>query len=79
MDGSLQVAQADAELQPSEELIGRSDQVMKLTIHKVVQGSSLGQMAPGTGQEGEKDVLLCALIRQVPALLICGHSWAASH
>lgn len=47
VDGSFQAAQADAELQPPQEVVGHSDEDMQLFIHKAVQGSSFGQMAPG--------------------------------
>lgn len=54
VDGSFQAAQADAELQPSQEVVRRSDQDMQLFIHEAVQGDSFGQMAPGRWKRGKE-------------------------
>ena len=50
VDGSFQAAQTDAELQPSQEVVGHSGQDVQLLIHKAVQGGSFCQMAPGRPQ-----------------------------
>lgn len=46
-DGGFQVAQADAELQPPQEMVGGGGQDVKLLVHEAVQGGSLRQVAPG--------------------------------
>ena len=47
VDGSLQAAEADAELQRPQEVVRGSDQDMQLFIHEAVPGDSFCQMAPG--------------------------------
>lgn len=47
VDGSLQAAEADAELQRPQEVVRGSDQDMQLFVHEAVPGDSFGQMAPG--------------------------------
>lgn len=47
VDGSFQAAQADTELQPSQEVVGCGDQDMQLLIHKAIEGGRFSQMAPG--------------------------------
>ena len=47
VDGSFQAAQADAELQPPQEVIRCGDQDMELLIQEAIKGSGFSQMAPG--------------------------------
>lgn len=45
--GSFQTTQANAQLQPPQEVVGCSDQDMQLLIHKAIQGGGFSQTAPG--------------------------------
>lgn len=47
VDGGFQAAEADAELQPPQEVVRCSDQDMQLLVHEAIPGGGFGQTAPG--------------------------------
>jgi hypothetical protein len=85
VDGGFQVAQAHSKLQPPQEVVGRSDQDVKLLVHQAVQGGGFIQMAPGR-RSGIRKALNAlpsppptVLLPRTACLPVCGASWVSSY